>query len=55
MNAYAAAFLEDLGRADVGKRDRYRCRSCGSLWERQAADPAAKSARPSLLKVETRS
>ena len=51
VGAYATAFLDGQGRAGVGKEDVYRCRSCGSLWEKRAPDAEAKSARPSLVKV----
>lgn len=51
VNAYAAAFLEDLGRDGAAGQSRYRCRVCGREWERRAPDPEAKTARPSLVKV----
>lgn len=51
VGAYAAAFLEDLGRADAGKKNRYRCRVCGREWEKRAPDAEARNARPSLVKV----
>jgi len=51
VNAYASAFLEDLGRADASKRNLYRCRVCGTLWEKRAPDAEAKAARPSLVKL----
>jgi hypothetical protein len=49
VNAYASAFLEDLGRADPARQDRYRCRVCGRHWEKRPPD--AEHARPSLVKV----
>lgn len=52
VNAYAAAFLEDLGRADPALKNRLRCRVCGREWERRAPDAAGASVRPSLVKVK---
>ncbi|MDQ3802996.1 MAG: hypothetical protein M3416_03970 [Acidobacteriota bacterium] len=49
--AYAAAFLEDLGRADPDKKNRLRCRVCGHEWEKRAPDAAAGRARPSLVRA----
>jgi hypothetical protein len=43
--AYAAAFLDDLGRTDPGQKNRLRCRVCGREWERRAPEGAGK--RPS--------
>jgi len=51
VGAYASAFLEDSGRADAEKRNLYRCRVCGTLWEKRAPDAKAKTARPSLIKI----
>jgi hypothetical protein len=51
VGAYASAFLEELGRDDAEKRNLYRCRVCGTLWEKRAPDVEAKAARPSLVKV----
>jgi hypothetical protein len=51
-NAYAAAFLEDLGRADPGRQNGLRCRVCGREWEKHAPDAAAGRARPSLVRVK---
>lgn len=51
VGAYASAFLEDLGRSDATQKNRYRCRSCGRLWERRAPDADAKAARPSLVRL----
>ncbi|HEX5709002.1 MAG TPA: hypothetical protein VFX96_17000 [Pyrinomonadaceae bacterium] len=49
--AYAAAFLEDLGRErDVSKKNLYRCRVCGRVWERRA--PVGEGKRPSLVRRE---
>jgi hypothetical protein len=50
VNAYASAFLEDLGRTDPARKDRYRCRVCGREWEKRPPD--AERARPSLVKVD---
>lgn len=50
-NAYAAAFLEDLGRADASKRGRYRCRACGREWEKRAPADKTAGTRPSLVRV----
>lgn len=52
VNAYASAFLEDLGRQDSRRKGRYRCRVCGRLWERRAPDPEAGAARPSLVRLD---
>ena len=52
VNAYASAFLEDLGRADASLKDRYRCRVCGREWEKRPPD--ANHARPSLVRVRER-
>lgn len=49
VNAYANAFLEDLGRTDPARKDRYRCRVCGREWEKHPPD--SEHARPSLVKV----
>ena len=49
VNAYASAFLEDLGRADASLKDRYRCRVCGREWEKRPPD--AEHARPSLVRM----
>ena len=54
VNAYASAFLEDLGREDASRKNRYRCRVCGTLWEKHAPDDEAHRARPSLVKVSRR-
>jgi hypothetical protein len=51
VNAYASAFLEDLGRADPRLRNRYRCLVCGRLWERRAPDADAHAPRPSLARL----
>jgi hypothetical protein len=51
VNAYAAAFLEDLGRADPEKKNRFRCRVCGREWEKRAPDAQAGNARPSLVRI----
>ena len=48
--AYAAAFLEDLGRADAARKNRYRCRVCGREWERRAPSEGG-GARPSLVRL----
>jgi hypothetical protein len=49
VNAYASAFLEDLGRADASLKDRYRCRVRGR--ECRKHPPDANHARPSLVRV----
>ena len=49
VNAYANAFLEDLGRTDPARKDRYRCRACGREWEKRPPD--SEHARPSLVRV----
>ena len=52
VNAYANAFLEDLGRTDPARKDRYRCRVCGRVWEKRPPD--AEHARPSLVRTGER-
>jgi len=51
VNAYVAAFLEDLGRADPEKRNLFRCRACGRTWEKRAPEEKAGSTRPSLVRT----
>lgn len=51
VNAYASAFLEDLGQKDKSKRSLYRCRVCGREWEKRAPQTGGGSTRPSLVKV----
>jgi hypothetical protein len=51
VNAYASAFLEDLGHDDPEKKNRYRCRVCSREWEKRPPDPKAGNARPSLVRV----
>ncbi|HKP72556.1 MAG TPA: hypothetical protein VJT82_06435 [Pyrinomonadaceae bacterium] len=48
--AYIAAFLDDMGRADPAKKNLYRCRVCGSDWERRAPEVRGEG-RPSLVKI----
>jgi hypothetical protein len=48
---YAAAFLDDLGRAGEPRNNLYRCRECGRLWERRAPDAAEHRARASLVRL----
>ena len=50
VNAYAATFLEDLGRGDAGRKNRYRCRVCGREWEKRAPEPGGGT-RPSLVRL----
>lgn len=49
--AYIKAFLEEAGEtvAKPGKRV-FRCRACGSLWERRAPDQ--QRARASIVRLE---
>lgn len=49
--AYAAAFLDDLGRDDSSKKNQYRCRVCGRLWERRAPEAEGGGKRPSLVRL----
>jgi hypothetical protein len=51
VNAYAAAFLEDLGRTDPAQKNRYRCRVCGRLWEKRAPGAEGGGKRPSLVRL----
>jgi hypothetical protein len=51
VNAYASAFLDDLGLADKTKKNRYRCRVCGREWEKRAPETDTGSTRPSLVKI----
>jgi hypothetical protein len=50
-NAYAAAFLDDLGRTEPDMKNRFRCRVCGSLWEKRAPEAGKGSTRPSLVRI----
>ena len=50
VNAYAAAFLEDLGRGDPERKNLYRCRVCGRGWEKRAPDGGGTT-RPSLVRL----
>lgn len=51
VNAYAAAFLEDMGRDDPAKKNLYRCRVCGRVWEKREPEVKTGSTRPSLVRV----
>ena len=51
VNAYAAAFLEDLGQSDPQKKNRFRCRVCGRLWEKRAPEVKTVGTRPSLVRI----
>lgn len=52
VNAYVAAFLDDVGRVDPALKDRYRCRVCGREWEKRAPQDAEQGKRPSLVRVD---
>jgi hypothetical protein len=45
VNAYINAFLEQA------EPNQYRCRVCGSLWERRAPEVKREGGRPSLVRV----
>ncbi|HEY0546378.1 MAG TPA: hypothetical protein VGC91_13450 [Pyrinomonadaceae bacterium] len=45
VNAYISAFLEQA------ESNLYRCRVCGSLWERRAPEVKREGGRPSLARV----
>jgi rubrerythrin len=51
VNAYAHAFLEDLGAHDPARKNQYRCRVCGTRWDKRAPDTEAPSVRPALVKI----
>jgi hypothetical protein len=51
VNAYAAAFLEDAERDDPARKNLYRCRVCGRVWEKRAPEVKTGSTRPSLVRV----
>lgn len=51
VGAYVAAFLEDLGRDDPERKNRFRCRVCGREWEKRAPEAQTGSTRPSLIRV----
>ena len=51
VNAYAAAFLEDLGQSDPRNENRFRCRVCGRFWEKRAPEVKTGSTRPSLVRI----
>jgi hypothetical protein len=54
VNAYASAFLDEVGRTEPDEKNRFRCRVCGTLWEKRAPEAETKSARPSLVKLSGR-
>lgn len=54
VGAYTAAFLEDLGRADPDRKNRFRCRVCGREWEKRGPEVKTGSTRPSLVRISTR-
>lgn len=45
VNAYISAFLEQTG------KDHYRCRVCGSRWEKRTPEVKREGGRPSLVRV----
>jgi hypothetical protein len=49
--AYVAAFLEDLGRLDPSRKNRFRCRVCGREWEKRAPLDKGQSTRPTLVRI----
>ena len=51
FNAYIAAFLEDLGKSDPQKKNRFRCRVCKREWEKRTPEGKMGSARPSLVRI----
>jgi len=51
VNAYAAAFLEELGGEDPARKNLYRCRVCGREWEKRAPEVKTGSTRPSLVRL----
>jgi hypothetical protein len=51
VGAYVAAFLEDLGRTDPARKNRYRCRVCGREWEKRGREVKTGSTRPSLVRI----
>jgi hypothetical protein len=51
VNAYANAFLEDLGRNDPARKNLYRCRVCKREWEKRAPDSKTGGTRPSLVRL----
>jgi hypothetical protein len=48
--AYIAAFLDQVGRATLEEKNRYRCRVCGREWEKHAPDIKNEGKRPSLTR-----
>jgi hypothetical protein len=51
VGAYIAAFLEDLGRDSPSQKNRFRCRTCGRVWDKRAQDEKSGGTRPSLVRV----
>ena len=51
VNAYAEAFLEEIGKSDPRNKNRFRCRVCHRLWEKRAPEAKTGSTRPSLVKI----
>lgn len=49
--AYISAFLEQVDSANVAENKRYRCRVCGSVWEKRAPEVESAAQRPSLVRV----
>lgn len=51
--AYIKAFLDQSGQSAPEEKNRYRCRVCGSLWEKHAPEVESKRTRPSLVRVSS--
>jgi hypothetical protein len=51
VNAYVAAFLEETGPAEPDRKNRFRCRVCGRLWEKRAPEAGQGGTCPSLVRI----
>lgn len=49
--AYINAFLDDLGRAEPARKNHFRCRVCGRVWEKRAPAADSTGTRPSLVRL----
>ncbi|HEY0404578.1 MAG TPA: hypothetical protein VGC89_02555 [Pyrinomonadaceae bacterium] len=51
VNAYIKAFLEQPEGATTEAKHLYRCRVCGSEWEKRAPESDSAGTRPSLVRA----
>jgi rubrerythrin len=52
VQAYAAAFLDEVKDANSGGGKLLRCRVCGRLWERRAPEVKSAGTRASLVRLD---